>query len=840
RQQKILRLFLAHQLFTLGEKDRAIEICEIVTKNHPHDLTSHCDLFSFALDAGKPEIMDKTLNKIGQIDPQGPYWNYLNAQRITYPLMDKKTLSHEDHETIETAIDYLRNAELSRPNWGKSALLLSKLYDKIEKPQAAISSLIKAVDAGEREPAALARLVGYYLTENRPLKAQEIMTIIRSDTKYALSPDGLVAMAKMKLQQGDRQGAMQELEKAVDILRKAAENSQDATTYIKLSNMLQRAAIVAKQLQKPELVKSYAKEAETMIIKASEVDPSDYRPWLIQAVYHKAKGENSKVEEMIAQIKKNAPKEELQISLAKCYATLKRPVEAELACEKALKDANEKNGIAIQIAGFYLQSEQDKRSDHAKAEITLRKILDGKLPVNKKNLPWARRQLALLLFPRKSQKDRQEAMRLIDANLEKDPKSLPDLRLKARGLAANGTRKGKREGIKILEELIKRPRPASVDQYQLAKLYWAAGSWNRAGEQMRTLLSTASPDPNWYKFYIRCLIDQKEFSSAQDNLKKLKEIVPNEFVTTNLEARIYAGLNQPDRAIAILKDFLKNPKSVPDNELARLALVARVAESLANRAPQKTKEEQKVHQQYLDLAEKNYRELAKKFSKYEMELASFLGRTGRRDEAIGMAEKSWRRNSPKTISSITIRLLNTGTTPPKQIERVEKILNDAKEHFGDNIDLKLGLAELRSIQKKYGEADKLYEQVLKEDPENLVALNNMAIFYALRKMKLKEALNAINKAIELAGPLPTLLDTRSTVYYALGQYPKALDDIDTAIQDEKSAVRLFHQARIQMAAKDKQGAQKSFNEALKLGLRAEQLQPLERSAYRTLRESLKK
>ena len=57
------------------------------------------------------------------------------------------------------------------------------------------------------------------------------------------------------------------------------------------------------------------------------------------------------------------------------------------------------------------------------------------------------------------------------------------------------------------------------------------------------------------------------------------------------------------------------------------------------------------------------------------------------------------------------------------------------------------------------------------------AMNNLAVLLALQGVKLDEALKLVNQAIEIAGPVAAMLDSRASVYTALGQPKEALKDI---------------------------------------------------------------
>ena len=84
----------------------------------------------------------------------------------------------------------------------------------------------------------------------------------------------------------------------------------------------------------------------------------------------------------------------------------------------------------------------------------------------------------------------------------------------------------------------------------------------------------------------------------------------------------------------------------------------------------------------------------------------------------------------------------------------------------------------------------------------------------------------ISKAIEIAGPQPTLLDSRATVYLAMGQPQKAIVDLQQAVHDEPRADRQFHLALAHLRSGDTKAAADAMEQARKLGLKPEKLNSL--------------
>ena len=151
----------------------------------------------------------------------------------------------------------------------------------------------------------------------------------------------------------------------------------------------------------------------------------------------------------------------------------------------------------------------------------------------------------------------------------------------------------------------------------------------------------------------------------------------------------------------------------------------------------------------------------------------------------------------------------------------------------------MATADIRSHQNRNQEAEAIYREILKIDKTNGVVKNNLAVLLALQKIKLDESLKLVDEAIASAGPVGAMLDSRATVYMALAQPDKALADLNEAIGQSATAVRLFHRAQAYDQLGQQSEAAASLVSAHKLGLTADMLPALERPAYQQLKKKLK-
>jgi tetratricopeptide (TPR) repeat protein len=96
----------------------------------------------------------------------------------------------------------------------------------------------------------------------------------------------------------------------------------------------------------------------------------------------------------------------------------------------------------------------------------------------------------------------------------------------------------------------------------------------------------------------------------------------------------------------------------------------------------------------------------------------------------------------------------------------------------------------------------------------------------------REALPYIDRAIELKGLQPDLLDTRGVVYLKAGDSQHAIDDLEKAIAAAPSPAKYFHLAQAYLGAKNKEKAKQSLATAKIKGWEESGLEPLEHEAYR--------
>jgi uncharacterized protein (TIGR03790 family) len=180
--------------------------------------------------------------------------------------------------------------------------------------------------------------------------------------------------------------------------------------------------------------------------------------------------------------------------------------------------------------------------------------------------------------------------------------------------------------------------------------------------------------------------------------------------------------------------------------------------------------------------------------------------------------EAFRRASPG-LSDAAIALVVRGETllvrddRAGAIEAFEKAIALAPKAAA----LHLMVADLEEKAEAYDAAMERYRQVLELQPNNIIALNNLAYALAVRGNQPAEALPFARKAASLAPGNGSILDTLGWVEHLLGNHEVAADIFRDAVRlaPADAEIRL-HAAIVNAAAGRREEAERELEEAVKL------------------------
>ncbi len=226
--------------------------------------------------------------------------------------------------------------------------------------------------------------------------------------------------------------------------------------------------------------------------------------------------------------------------------------------------------------------------------------------------------------------------------------------------------------------------------------------------------------------------------------------------------------------------------------------------------------------------------------------ADLLEKQGRSDEAIALLQAFSKKHGdePKlaeAASNIAMSILYRSEADDAKYRLREQELTEGLKRSPRSLSYRFDMANLRTFQGKFSEAEGLYRQLLDEDQSNVSLLNNVAWVIALQGGRGDEAIELIDRALAQSKDNPELLDTRGFIRLTMDQPGPARDDLEKAVAKAPSAqLPRFHLAQAYLKLDEPEKARAAFEAAKGLGLDSNTLHPMERLAYKKLADDLSK
>jgi len=801
----------------IGNDEEAGRLCQLLAEQDPNNLHARLLLFELALRAEDASGMEAVLAEIERLEGKGPIWHFASAVRLRLLAAGGNT------RVLKEAEGHLAEARKLRPKWSRVPALAGEISQLRGEQDAAIEHYRRAIELGGRNPGLVRRLIALLYRQHRYLEAERVIRQVE-EGRERLSPELGRMASQLSLRTAD-------FDRSVALARQVAAGSKDYRDHLWLGQVLDILARRVEVGQAPGEGEQILAEAEKSLREALRLAEERPEVWVALVRFLARNHRTQEAEAAIAQARSAISADQAPLALAQCYETLEKLPEAETHYLTALRSAPNDPGMVGIVADFYFRT-----GKHQEAQQQLDRIISGKLGAKQSAVCWARRRLASILAARPGYQNSRQALELIEQNLAADDSSLADRHAKAVLLAVHPQREKRRQAARILEQIAQGQQSlAAEDQFLLAQLYLAEGDWSKYRKQMRGVLAADGQQPRYVAAYLHALLRRNEIPEAELWLGRLEGIAGGQFSTVGLKAEMLVQQGRADQAVAAIKDFIDNAAAPPDRP-DRLRLAAAALETLARRL--EDADRQAPAARFLAEAEQAYRRYVEQRPEGQLLLAGFLGRQGRLDEALELAEETSNDAEPAAVAGLAATILNAEGPTPAQLERLENILLAALEKHDRPAAHVLLLADLRILQGQFQGAERLYREVLAKDSQNVLAMNNLAVLLALQRRQLDESLELIDRAIETAGPAGTLLDSRAIVHIARRQPKKALADLKAAIADDPKPTRYFHTAQAQFQLGEKTAADEALAKAADLGLSAEVLHPLERLPYRTLQAAL--
>jgi tetratricopeptide (TPR) repeat protein len=221
--------------------------------------------------------------------------------------------------------------------------------------------------------------------------------------------------------------------------------------------------------------------------------------------------------------------------------------------------------------------------------------------------------------------------------------------------------------------------------------------------------------------------------------------------------------------------------------------------------------------------------------------ATLLTENGKVDEAVGLVKNLIEKKKIKTVTNIGI---GEGTGQGNSIGSVQMTDDFSNYLFISNLYsqagrgkeaieaanlaytiaqgaerkqiAKLTLATAQQMSGDFLGAETTLREILKQMPDNPIALNNLGYFLVERNIKFEEALEMIQKAVNVDPTNPSYLDSLGWVNFKLGKYAEAEKSLKEALRYDSSATILEHLGDVYQKQNKPDDAKTTWQKALNL------------------------
>jgi len=782
---------LATAFYRLGDPVRAGQLWGELSQLQPENLEILSRRADLAIAASDRPAVEEIVGAIKRIEgDQGTLWRYAEA---TFLLGDAARRDATTSEAARKAAGNLVEEILARRgNWWGGLMLRGRLAELTSKPDDAIRDYLKAIDLGANQPG-LARRLFVLLYQRQQF--DQIDQVVQKLTERGMAPDDLTlatALNALRRKEFDRA-----LTLARGVIPADSKSSPDLL-------ILFRILMSAGQTQ----------EAEKRLNRALQLAPGIPDVWISKVQFLREAGRKGEIPRVLDQAARALPKDQATKTLAICHATAGNDAEAAKLFQSALV-LNPDDPPTLRLAADYYI----KVLNLDKAEPLIAKLLDPRTKATAADMAWARRSEGLNLMRSGDQRQIDKAIALVDQNLKENQYNFEDQRARVILLSMKANRR--EEAIHELEALDRSRLLTVADRFLLAQLYRGIRDWPKCQAQLLGLVKERKPEPDHLAYFVSLLLEQGQLDQAEHWLGEFKPADRSQNLAfLDLKSRLLKARNHDPELLALLREH-------STGHADQIGAVADLFERYG----------------HLKDAEQAYRSFVAENTKEPLRvlaLARFLARHDRVQEALALCEEAWKTCPPEPVAAASMIILSSGKdVTDTQRRQVESWLEDALKRQPSSIQIRLKLAALRTMQRRYDQTESIYRDVLFASLNNVEALNNLAWLLAFQTGKEHEALELINRAIDIAGSNPTLFDTRAVIYLQLGKTDQALEDLHAAlaISPEKS-VLYFHLARALEMVGNPAQAREALHQAEQRGLKVETMDPLEREIFLKARQKL--
>jgi len=774
--QRNLGLLLADLYTQWGEKDNAYKLLSALVQKLPNDIPLKRRLLACEQVIKNSQQAQQLINDIKSLEGEiGWQWRYEQA-RIWFARSVPHGTADDFKNLYPQIVSLLQENVLANPYDQASRRLLAATYDHAGELQLAISTYREALN---RAPYDLRVIIPTVAALYRAKEYDEAEKILNRSTRGNLKhPD----LQRLQLQQFLRRG---ELSSASDILEDLSKNDpNNQAIYLSLASLKMRQGELD---EAAELLNRLKMQDPNSVIVANAQ---------IQLNIRQDKSEEAiKLCNELVNKLNNAP---AYIIRARTYSTLGQN-------DKALEDLEQAASVEPNNAGVWV-AKSDFHSSTGQVNDAIVSI-EQALTLDPNSLAIQKR--AVSLFLTSTNPDRiHQGRSILDEALQSNPEDV-ELRLfKARSLLSEGTEPTIEEAQKILEKITQDQPNISEAWILLGEILLRQGQPGRAVDTALRGLVHNSNNKQLLLLKARAEAVRSPIL-AVPTLRVLREQDPNDLGVILQLANIYIAAGEPEKAVTLLE---KNSTVWKDKNSTQ----QRIAEITLATALYRNGDKVQAQKKFNILLQSEPNDPTPLLTQVR------LLRDDRLWDNLKQQVDNWCQNHTNDNSTPVVVAADIAGSEDSQAKKIaEEILLIILERAPKNLPAMNTLAVLLQTTERFEESAKLYQQILQLQPDNVIAMNNLAWIMCEEQGKLKEALELAQAGLQIAPNYIDLIDTRGVIYHKLGEFDKAIEDFNTSIklypkQNPAAVASRFHLGRSLAAKGQSNKAVAELQQALSL------------------------
>jgi Tfp pilus assembly protein PilF len=788
-ERRLLRTTLALACANVGQADRAGQLWQSLAKDHPEDWSVRLVLFNQALEKNDGRAMDVLLEELRQIEKaDGVLWRDATVRRLLAQTArgDDSVLPRARQLTAEIAARW--------PGWLGVTQFEAQIEDLAGSPDRALPKYLTAIDRGAASTQTVWRAMEILNAQQRYREASALRAKLPPGP-FAAGLEQAAALASFQ--------ANNDAEALARAERAASQAPQDYRPHLLLGQIYWR----TRQMDK----------ALASLRKARDLSDRTPETWMTLIAFLWASEKKDQARAELAGAEKKLTDVRGKVVLAQCFEIVGDNDRAgKLYANPQLAGSSDLL-VRRGVAGHFLRG-----GNATVARKHLNYLVKAAGTKDPSTAVWARGMLAILAALGGDYAETQEALASLNQSAARDAAAgIDGRRAQAAILAKRGNRSDRLKAVALLQALLVEGRDQPPDRLLLAQLHEANNDWPKARRQLAALLKmSGGATPANLVAYVSALLRHGELEEAERALRQLEKLpsTTGTLALASLQAQLLHRQGKAPEAVALLiRHATKRGQA--------FGQVALVLEELKEH-----KAAERMYQKHQEQSPNPAALLA---------YAAFLGRQKRYDEALDVCERAWVKAPADAVANACLGLLEGARDNLAVQGRVDRQFRAALKKDPRSVLLRLSLANLRVVQRDYPDAERIYAELIRDNPGNVLARNNLAWLLACQKKRIPEALVLMAEAIARAGPQATLLDTQALVLLEAGRAKEAVKILEGLVLElpNKTGFR-FHLARAHAADGNRQEARRAALQALRLGLKESTLHTLERPACARLLQGL--